>query len=218
MSLRQLLFACACLVSIATAAETLPTEIRLTRGVVLRNVKPERFEKTRVILRHAGGVDPVLYANIQDPERTALEAARDRILASAQPAKAEKQSYEGQTFSGEVYIATRGGETKRLAEVSVYAFPMTAWTAFDSYQKVTLPAPVAKTMTDGDGRFTLKVPPNVDVFLLARAQRMVGGRGSTDPYERYVWRVPAADIEAPDKVIFSNRNLSDRPYVIEIGP
>lgn len=58
-----------------------PSEVTLTNGATLHRVTVVRWQKEAVVLRHAGGVDPVRYANITPEQRAIFEAYREKGLA-----------------------------------------------------------------------------------------------------------------------------------------
>lgn len=198
------------------AETTLPTEVHLTTGAVLRHVSPVRFEHARVVLRHAGGVDPVAYTLISEPDRAAFEAARD-AAAQQKHEEAKPAAESARTFKGEIFIATKGGENRKLGDVDVYAFSAACLSRFDTNMTVELPAPLAHAVTDSKGQFTLSVPGSEKVFLFVRARRYVGAINGQDPWEHYVWRLTEDQISNPGKIELSNRNLIQLDHEVTIA-
>lgn len=97
------------------APPPLPTEVKLASGSVLRNVTVLSWRKDAVVLKHAGGADPVRYNHIAEPHRGLFEARRDAELAAqqktngstAQRAEAEQKSYNSKIASAEEARRTR---------------------------------------------------------------------------------------------------------------
>jgi hypothetical protein len=60
----------------------IPENVNLKTGGVLRKVKIIRWEKDLVVLKHAGGTDPVRFTSMSPEHRKIFEANRDAGLAN----------------------------------------------------------------------------------------------------------------------------------------
>lgn len=175
----------------------MPSEVTLASGRVLRRVQVEKWEKTRVVLRHAGGVEPIPFALIKVPGAEELKA----IQESSNIAPALRR------ISGQVFIVTKGQTTYKLGGVRVQFVPREEMDAFlgrefpreyeESMTKETgnrlydvilrrqaegilhehfkgAPAGIAAGQTDADGRYLAQVPAGREVYAFVRAERAVG--------------------------------------------
>ncbi|HWA09716.1 MAG TPA: hypothetical protein VG838_09725 [Opitutaceae bacterium] len=229
MKALKLLF-CAGLISLAgrlPAADTaapseppppVPADVQLRNGAVLHRVTVLRWEKDRVILKHAGGADPVRYVDIADSQKAAImargeyemahpAAPRQSALPAATPVDANAIVYKGTVSVPTVinrdvkspYGSMSSSGVYKFAGVTVYAFPLSALAAFDGERDpVDLPKPLASAVTDAEGAFTLTVPAGAPHFLFCEAQRSVTGGN-----ENCAWRVQAKDIKNPTGLDFS---------------
>ncbi len=68
---------------------TMPSEVTLTNGRVLRGVQVIRWERDRVILKYIGGADPIMFSLIKIPDRVTLESIRKGALEKIESSKAE---------------------------------------------------------------------------------------------------------------------------------
>jgi hypothetical protein len=79
----------------------LPTDVVLKSGAILRKVSVVRWEKDRVVVKHAGGIDPVRYDTFSPAHRAIFEQHRPGALAAkvaddkaaANRANAEQEAY-----------------------------------------------------------------------------------------------------------------------------
>lgn len=196
-----------------------PSDVQLRNGVTLHKVTVVRWEKDRVVLKHAGGADPIRYTDLADSQREAIMArGRYELMHPAAPKTAARApagadpANEPVTYRGAVYVPTVNRNEivdkqpttgiYKFSGVIVYAFPLEAMKALDGIdEKVELPKPLASATTNQDGIFTLTVPPGVPHFLYCQAQRPVpGGR------ENCAWRIPATEIKNREAVDMSTRN------------
>lgn len=196
-----------------------PSDVQLRNGVTLHKVTVVRWEKDRVVLKHAGGADPIRYVDLADSQKDAIMArGRYELMHPAAPKTAARgpvgadPANEPVVYRGAVYVPTvNRNETVdrqpttgiyKFSGVTVYAFPLEAMKALDGIdEKVDLPKPLASATTNEDGIFTLTVPAGVPHFLYCQAQRPVpGGR------ENCAWRIPATEIKNREAVDLSTRN------------
>ena len=122
---------CSLLFVVAAIAADFPTELKLTNGATLRNVSVVRWEKERVILKHAGGIDPVRYDHIVAEQRAIVLAVRDAaaLAAANQPAQAaQAPGPKTRKITGEVFLT--GGESQgvrvKFAGLKIAAYPLEA--------------------------------------------------------------------------------------------
>ncbi len=182
----------------ASDAPPLPKECHLTSGVVLHHVSVIRWGQDAVTLKHDGGADPVRYANMADADRAAFEAARD-FNAENPPPVVSKPDPEV-TFTGQAFVNTTSDGPVKMGGMTIYAFPVSASSAFDETMAdeltpmtVKLPKPLATTLTDGDGNFKMTVPGTDPFVLFAMAWRSYG-HGPYVYLHRYMWRIKSDDI------------------------
>lgn len=183
--------------------------VQLKDGRVLKKVTLANPNQTGVLLRQAGGESLfVRYEFLPEVLREAAEAIRPGGPRPKTTAEGTSKMVE---FSGQIYVTTRGAGAYKFSGVRIYVFPLSAWDTWanTNLNPVELPRPLAQTTSDGDGRFTLKVPEGVAGFVFAQATRSVGGKT-----EHNEWHVP---LQAGDPVLLNNTNLhgSFRPVKIE---
>jgi hypothetical protein len=199
------------------ATAEFPRELKLTNGATLRKCEPVRWTAESVVVRHAGGIDPIRFANIAPAQREAVQAARPSPATSASPAEEPKQE---RTFRGAVFVATVTGKTIPLGSVNVRAFPLRYLAEFDGLSlTVRLPKPLASTVTDADGKFALTVPGDEPFFFFAQSGRFLGGSSynGTARSESYDWRVPVSAVKDPHAVLLTNANLSARTFNVTVS-
>lgn len=194
-----------------------PSDVQLRNGVILHRVTVIRWEKDRVVLKHAGGADPIRYVDLADSQKAAIMARGqyeiDHPAAPRQAATANAGSgatlYKGSVFVPTVvnrdvknpYGIPPATGVYKFSGVTVYAFPLPALSAFDDNREtVDLPKPLATATTDAEGLFTLSVPAGIPHFLFCQGQRIVSGG-----HENCAWRVQAQDIKDPLQLEFSTR-------------
>lgn len=203
--MKRLLLLLASVVSIAAAdTPTLPTELQLASGAVLRNASATRWERDQVIVRHVAGIDPVRYANIAASQRHQVLAARDAAL-KAKPPEATTPSPPAKAsplIEGQAFIVTRGAGNYTLGSMTVYAFPADRAAAFESFATIDLGKPLASGRTDAEGRFKLSLPSDTAFFLFARSHRDVGR--TTESYE---WLVKSSEITDRGRVLLTSHNV-----------
>jgi hypothetical protein len=111
------------------------------------------------------------------------------------------------TVSGQAYLQTIDQGPMKLAAMKVYAIPLAALSKFDDVDaEITLPKPLAKTVTDVDGKFTLKIPADQPFFIFA----MGGYTTRRGRYITFEWHIAQADISDPTSLQLQNTN-SDPP-------
>lgn len=205
-------------VAIAAAADTpweFPSELRLTSGTVLHKVTLVRFDHEAVVIRYTGGVAPIPFAHIDEGQRRQVLAMRDTMAAAKAADLAAPREVTGQVF-----IRTQGDGAYKFAGFSVYAFPRELLEAIE--QEVSVLATARKISstqekgllwvevtarhtpagtsahTDGDGKFTLRLPDSKPVFVFCAANRLLSGKF----LEQHLWVVPVEGNE----LILDSRN------------
>lgn len=74
---------------------SMPSEVTLTSGRVLRKVEVIRWQKDRVVLKHAGGADPIAFSLIKSISMEDLEAmSKAGTAQQAEKAKAAQADYD----------------------------------------------------------------------------------------------------------------------------
>lgn len=128
---------CVLLCDFVFAVETkpleFPKEIRLSSGGVLRNTSPVRWTEYSVVIKHAGGADPVRFEHISEPDRAAVISARPD---ARQPAKPSPGSPGVEQVSGQVFVTTRGAGAYNFSGVEVTFFRLTDLEAFKRIRQV----------------------------------------------------------------------------------
>lgn len=199
-----------------------PTELRLTSGAVLRNVSVVRYQGAdTVVLKHAGGVDPIRLPYIAEPGRGQLIAYKKEWQRVDKPT-------DKQVIRGQVFVTTAGAGSYKFAGAVIMAFPADMGASLESKQGFNLPmgfdrmdpwtqqqlrfeawskavdyyrsSLITSTVTDADGNYALELKKPQAVLLVCLTTRLVGRAE-----ERNIWcqRVP----EATAEYTFNNLNL-----------
>lgn len=175
--------------------------LRLDDGRILKNVTFANFRPLDVLLRHSSGTTLLRYEFLPESVREAAEARR--------PGAAMINRME---IQGQVFVQTAGSGSYKFGNVTVYAFDLgalQAWTSVDKDGTVHLPRPLCETITDGDGKFKLKVPADSPFFIFCQATRLLA-----ESTERDEWRLESDKIKRPDQVFLSNDSLT--PYTKKV--
>lgn len=206
-----------------------PSDVQLRNGATLHKVSVVRWEKDRVVLKHAGGADPIRYVDIADSQKAAIMArgryeiaqAIAQKTAGANPGPAQMAPsgaganvnpndpivYQGKVFLPTVNRnQTNGGRPAegvyKFSGATVYAFPIEAIPAFKgTAESVDLPHPLATATTNDEGVFTITVPPGVPHFLYCQAQRPV-----PNGTENCAWAAMPKDLKNPAEVVMTTPN------------
>ena len=197
---------------------TMPETVTLTSGRVLRKVSVVRWEKDRVVLKYAGGVDPIAFSLIKSISREDLEAIRaetrkseDRARAlQTNPAASKSETVQ---YRGRVIILTPVAGKTMLSGITVYILPEGAWSAIDTATNpIWLPAPLAKQVSDADGRFDFTLPKGLPFVLLAQGHKMAGSRE-----EKYEWRMRSAEMKQLPTILLANDTLASEQRKYEFA-
>jgi hypothetical protein len=210
----------------------LPETVTLTNGAVLRGVSIVRWETDAVVLKHAGGVDPIRFVNMAPEVRAIFEAYRNKQRMTVQHATDAPRMIEGQIF-----IVTNARENVKLASTKVRIYRSFDATIFDQLsvemkraaagrvntdfaaeQKdradrmkakwleftAGLPAPEISVFTDADGKFSINVSDLQEYVIVAVADRMLAS--ASNPREYYAWVVKSSDVEDPKRIELGTHN------------
>jgi hypothetical protein len=204
---------------------TMPSDVTLTTGRVLRNVQVLRWETNRVVLKYSGGVDPIAFSLFKSPTPEQLPAIRESDLEKKAAATA-KANAEPRKIAGQVFVTTRGTGSYKFSGARVRAFSPGAIESARQRFSGRLPAgfrmrsseeqavivantwvdllgdetALADTTTDADGNFILALKPGQNAWLFCTAGRLVG-----PTKEQNTWLAPLP-VES-DRLDLSNRNL-----------
>jgi hypothetical protein len=189
-------------------APTMPREVTLTSGRVLRNVQVLRWEKERVVLKHSGGADPIHFSIIKSLSREELEGIRESHQASADKPAAPAAQIR---VTGQVFVTTRGAGSYKFSGAHVRAFSAAEVEQIRERQANKLPMnfrrmmpdeqdnaaanawvdvlaecrEIARATTDAEGNYELTLPPGEHV-IACFAGRVI----STRIREQNAWVVP----------------------------
>lgn len=211
----------------------MPTEVTLTSGRVLRKVEVVRWEEKRVVLRYAGGADPIAFTLFKSPTPAEVETLRVAASMAPEPKPAAPVS-QAKRIAGQVFVATRGAGTYKFSSAPLAAYPLEQLKAAGASIAGRLPLmyrrmnpdeqeaavaraweeavqklqPIATTSTDADGNFELSWASGEPVFLFCHTSRLRGRRSDgSEIVEHNVWALPA---EGP-RVILSQANSWQQP-------
>lgn len=182
-----------------------PSEIRLSSGAVLRKTSLIRWTADGVVVKHAGGADPVRFSTVSEPDRSRLIAAKAGAPSAAAPiaAAAEPKAVRGQVFittrgagaykfSGATVVAYAGEHYKSVVERKAFRVPESSTHIMgsahvDAWEKALENVPViAKARSDADGKFEIQIPAGKSAFLFCIASRLVGGKREINVWARPV--------------------------------
>ncbi len=192
-------------------APVMPTEVTLTTGRVLRNVKVIRWEKDRVVLKHSGGADPIAFSLVTEPLRSQLAVIREAVTnspATTIASTAKPREIQGQVF----FIAGGNSRSPRIAGVEVRLYRADTLRSYESSR--ALPAghdilPVA-SLGFGDTR------PNIQALTDYMDIEFASWDGLPDPLSktttdldgRFTMKVPAGN----DTLLLFARHRSTSSY------
>ncbi len=197
-----------------SAPLSMPTEVTLTTGRVLRNVSVVRWESNRVVLKHAAGADPIPFALFRSPAPTELPALRagfeaTKKAASEQTKAAVVAPEPPKKYEGQAFIVTRGAGNYKLGDmvVRIYLKPAEELREILRWSS-SLPAPDAIATTDADGKFTFTAPAEGPVTMVAKKKRLVGSRE-----EKYLWVSDASNGANRFEPRLTSNNLEPEPHL-----
>lgn len=109
-----------------TPPPSMPSEVLLTSGRTLRGVKVVRWERDRVVLKHAAGVDPIAFSIIKSVPRADLERMRDLGMAAAKIDMEVKRDAHAKRLEAEAAERERQERFERLVSEHKIAVGMSA--------------------------------------------------------------------------------------------
>lgn len=155
----------------------LPENLTLTNKKVLRRISVVRWEKERVVIRHLGGADPIMYRYIAEPQRAIMLALRDIEMAKTPPPRPGHGPEQNAAapagmikYTGHCIVSSLGSlDTYKIAGANVLILPPEAEERFRLMSlKITLPRPFLQMTTDQDGKFEFSAPENQIFFMWSR--------------------------------------------------
>jgi hypothetical protein len=167
-------------------APTMPDEVTLTTGRVLRKVQVIRWEKDRVVLKHAAGADPIAFSVIKSISLDDLQLMRDAVKTAKPKPVAAAAKEEVFTIKGQAYDKGMD-QAYKFVDMTVGIYKKG-----QQFEKVgphsfqrPLPEPLVAVATDADGRFQISTTAT-EGLLYARAVRSyrIGSRAV------YEWTIP----------------------------
>jgi hypothetical protein len=171
-----------------TPVPTMPANIKLTNGTILRNVSVVRWLRESVTLRHTGGADTIYYNYIAEPDRKTVLAVRDDAIKNGKTDLSPKHT--NNLVKGTISVSSDEGAEIQLSGVTVYAVPIDALNMLSTNAtRLRLPKPLATAVTGPDGQFSMTVPAGEDFFIFAKATKFVG-----QSWQHYEWRVPISQV------------------------
>lgn len=183
----------------------LPEVVMLSTGRILKKPVVKKCGAEMVVLGGQGWSQSVRYDVLPDDVRSALEPFR--------PGGA--QWFAGDTsdntteIQGQIFIQTQGSSSYKFGNVDVYLFDLHLLSRFSGdTRRINLPRPMHKTTTDGDGKFTLKVPKTRPYFIFAQAWRAIDV-GSVS----YEWRVPMNAVKKGELLRLASEHRFSRSEV-----
>lgn len=193
----------------------MPSEITLTSGRVLRNVKVIRWERERVVLKHSAGADPIAFTLIKSIPLEQLHAMQDAAINAAGRAAAEtrkkqaadKVASEIKRYEGQIFIVTKGAGSYKMAGTIFRVYYKPVSDIRDTFKWSSFP-PKADDIgtTDSEGRFSFEAPPSGPITIVAKDQRLVGANPQYNN-ERYLWIVSVDEMKDRFHPILSNSNM-----------
>jgi hypothetical protein len=120
-------------------------------------------------------------------------------------------------LTGEIFIASRGGQNFKLGAVNVSAIPLVKAEDYIAGRKVAdseknktsawyfrdLPPSVAQTTTNSEGKFVLNLPPGEYAVAATASREILSGETET-----YYWLVKVNADKEKQTVTLSNVNLT----------
>lgn len=193
-----------------TPVPSLPAELYLPDGRVLKNATITKMTTENVTIKHAGGYATLRYEFFPPSVRPSLE----KVRPGGSKLPPGDTAAEQQVVDGQVFIPTAGMGPYKFGNVPVYAFDESValiWTTTPT-GTVKLPPPMAEAVTDADGKFHLTVPKGKPFILFAQGFRYIG-EGKNELLE---WHVPSGEIKHFNQVNLSNEwRHRHRPVEIE---
>ena len=214
----------------------LPKDVQLRFGYDTDKIEAEqekRIEEQRAAEEKRIDQEKAAERERAEREKNAdadLKHALEQFQSAEQRASQTYQSATKGTLSGQVFVSTQGGESRKLGAVQVGLYARDAIDALlaglkkyadtkdrDSYYSGSfyfsyLQSAIQTAETDAEGKFAMAVPKQGSFVITAKAGRYVGktfvGEIGIDVTERYYWVQPVSLEGQPQRVQnLSNNNL-----------
>lgn len=107
-------------------------------------------------------------------------------------------------ISGEVFVATKGGQNIKLGALPIYVFKKSSVAGYQEVNQSVfkfLSSAVKKVVSDSEGKFSVKLPRG-EYYLAAEAERDVFGKT-----ENYQWTIPVSADKEKISVSMNNQNM-----------
>ncbi len=178
-------------------APTMPSEVTLTSGRVLRNVQVVRWESGRVVLKHEGGANTVPYSGFRSPTPAEIVTIRN---VNSSPAAA--RSGNDGLYRGQVFVVTKEG-TRYIEGAVIWVLPEEAWPRVQSNnQPKLMPRPLTTLRSNQEGRFEFNVPSGKRFFLLAQGSLKLDLSNT----EHYEWRMRSSSLAPGEEIQLTSEN------------
>jgi hypothetical protein len=202
----------------AKPALTMPAEVTLTTGRVLRGVTVIRWESNRVVLKHSAGADPIPFTLFKKPAPDELPAIKVSSLQLLKAAEAEKKkaiaaAEAPKKYDGQIFIVTRGAGNYKMGGivVRIYYRPVSEMREIFKWGS-TVPQSDGIATTDADGKFSFEAPAVGPLTLVAKGSRQVGANTTYDK-EKYLWIVGLEDMADRFTPLLNNANMEQGPIM-----
>ena len=219
----------------------LPKDVQLRFGYDTDKIEAEqekRIEEQRAAEEKRIDQEKAAERERAEKEKNAdadLKHALEQFQSDEQRASQTYQSATKGTLSGQVFVSTQGGESRKLGAVQVGLYARDAIDARlaglkkyadnqkiakdrDSYYSSSfyfsyLQSAIQTAETDAEGKFAMAVPKQGSFVITAKADRYLGktyvGETGIDVTERYYWVQPVSLEGQPQRVQnLSNNNLT----------
>ncbi len=215
------------MVSADLAAAVLPTEIKLTNGVVMHHSVVTHWEEDAVIVSYPGGIIPVRFKNIMPEQRVIFEARRVEALAAQAQQLAEKiradkaatqAEMERQTLGIEASVNPRSYEGMQI--ISFRVIPEVKLMDGTQLHNMTVRAVasdyIVASWDGGQGDILLtQLPHELRDFLVFEAGRKPGTAAETKPGVTAGAAVESrANLRMPTEIKLTNGFVMHRSVVV----
>lgn len=228
----RLLLLLLALLSLRLVAEEAPAplpvlpQMVLRDGTVLKQVKLINAAGASTLLaRWEGGRGTIALADFSPQMRAQLVARWPQlgrppeVKAAPRPVEPvvtviEEPKPEGHQLEGLIFLGADAEEGRRalLAKASLKVYPLKEYVAArQAGAQVPMPEPYSTGTSDGQGRWTLTVPPGVEFMVEAEAVHQAAGPRADKV--RWTWRVASVDLEEGKPIELNERNAAVGTHV-----
>lgn len=229
-----------CLFAAASAFAASPHDriplIKLEDGRELRNFEIVSFGTNVVMAKWEGGRGTVRFTELPKELRESLDRYRSKpteyrpLAVPKATAAGPAATPEGATpkeqplpvagadpnvtiLAGEAFISggTSAGVQVKFTGLTIAALPLqAALDAFNTRTTPSLPPPLAKTVTNSEGQWTLKIPSNTPYLIHAHGIHYATKTGRSMPFE---WRIPSTAILESTSIMLTDKNALDVGFI-----